>query len=89
MYWTGVSGVGNTRVMGALLSEGSREALLYTGHADKVRERVKRGEGGGKGKKRESGGGGGKWANSEDIFFTTVSFSDVVCRHVHRGVSPT
>ena len=75
IYWTGVSGVGSTGAVRANatihLSEGPVRDI---GHADMVRERVKRGEGG---------------ANGEDILFTTVSFSGVVCRHVHRSVSPT
>ena len=48
---------------------------------------MKRGEGRREGK--EDGMGGGELANGEDILFTTVSFSGVVCRHVHRSVSPT
>ena len=92
----GVSGVGSTGAMGAnttiLLSQGPCEASLYIGHADKVRERVNRGEGGREGKEEGvggGGGGGGEWVNGEDILCTTVSFSGVVCRHVHRSVSPT
>ena len=75
VYWTGVSGVGSTEGRGGkchnTFVRGTREAPLYIGHANKVRERVKRGEGGREGKE-EGGGGNGLMVK---VYYLPLSLS--------------